>query len=121
MRHKNFLKVLILKKKIIGKINGIENSEDAQSIVGKLIYIRREQLPKLKKDQFYFSDLKNLDVFVKEKKIGEVVDVCNHGAGDYLMVHTQKSELLIPIIDSHIIEINLENRIIKLSSNYYEF
>ena len=37
------------------------------------------------------------------------------------MVLTPKGELLIPIIDSHIIEINLEIRFIKLSSNYYEF
>jgi len=37
------------------------------------------------------------------------------------MVLTPTDELLVPIIDSHIIEINLENRFIKLSSDYYEF
>ena len=80
--------------------------DKARKFSGKLIAVDRNHLPNIEGNQFYFYDLVNLNVFINNRKIGKVNDVKNHGAGDYLMVHTQKSELLIPIIDSHIIEIN---------------
>ena len=39
---------------------------------------------------FYYEDLEMLDVFVKNKKIGKVICLNNHGAGDYLEISTKK-------------------------------
>ena len=59
-------------KKIMGKVNEIDNPEDVKKYIGKLISIRRTSLPKLNKNQFYFNDLIKLKVFVSEKKIMEL-------------------------------------------------
>ena len=54
------------------------------------MHIEKKQLPKLKKNEFYYEDLEMLDVFVENKKIGKVISLNNHGAGDYLEISARK-------------------------------
>ena len=58
---------------------------------------------------------------IKKKKVGEIVDICNHGAGDYIIIQKQQNEILVPLINEHVLKINLEKKFIKLNSRYYEF
>ena len=55
------------KKKIVGKIIGINSSEESQRYVGKLLYLDKKHLPKLKKNQFYFEDLVHMEVLIQKK------------------------------------------------------
>ena len=51
-----------------------------------------------------------LDVFIKDKKIGKITSLNNHGAGDYLEVTGEKKEILIPYNFDHIIKIDMKKK-----------
>ena len=100
------------------KINSLET---AKKFVGEYIYIEKESLPKLKKNEFYYNDLEALDVFVKHKKIGQVITLNNHGAGDYLEIGGPKKEILVPYNFDHIMKIDIKEKKIFLNPDYYDF
>ncbi len=119
-KNKIEIKFHLSSNKILCKVNNINNLEDIRKYTGKLISIDRNQLPKLNNDNFYYNDLIKTVAYVKKNKIGVVNDVKNHGAGDYLEILTDQKEILVPLNDSHVDEINLEKGIIFLSPVYYE-
>ena len=98
----------------------MNDTEKAKSYTGKLLLIDTYELPKLQKNQFYFHDLTKLNVYVDEKIVGVVNEVRNHGAGDYLEINNEKNELLVPLIKTHVLEINLKKKKILLNPKYYE-
>ena len=66
------------------------------------------------------NDLIKKVVYVNKNKLGIVNDVKNHGAGDYLEIVNDKKEILVPLNNSHVKEIDLEKGIIFLNPVYYE-
>ena len=108
-------------KKIVCKIEGVNDIDSAKQYVGSEIFVDKEELPKLKEGQYYYNDLLGLSVKIKNKKIGEIVDVQNHGAGDYLTIKTEKEEILVPLINDHVTSIELSKKILNLNPDYYEF
>ena len=106
----------------ICKINEYNNIDDTKNFTGKSIYINEKELPKLKENLYYFHELEGLDVKLDNKIIGKVISVNNHGAGDYFEVITKnsKKEILVPRNNSHITEISIEKKFIKLNPEYYK-
>ena len=111
----------ISSKKIICSLEGISDLDKARKFSGKLIAVDRNLLPNIEGNQFYFYDLVNLNVFINNREIGKVNDVKNHGAGDYLEIVHINNELLVPMIEDHILDINLKTKKIQLNPKYYEF
>ena len=89
--------------------------------IGKEILIDKDELPKLKQGQYYYDELLGLSVWIEKKKIGEIIDVQKHGAGDYLIIKKKKDEILVPLIKDHVIRINIKEKILNLNPEYYEF
>ena len=108
-------------KKVICKIEDVNDVDIAKQYVGSEIFVDKKELPKLEEGQYYYNDLLGLSVRIKNKKIGEVIDVQNHGAGDYLTIKRKKDEILVPLINDHVISIELSKRILNLNPDYYEF
>lgn len=102
-------------------MEGICDIDKAKEFSGKLISVNRNHLPNIEENQFYFYDLVNLNVFVKNASVGKVKNVKNHGAGDYLEIVNFENELLVPMIEDHILDINLKSKKILLNPKYYEF
>lgn len=129
LKYKNFfvdqntqitIKFFVKSKEIFANINKIQNVEDIKKFSGKLISIERNNLPKLDKNEFYYNDLINLQVYINELNYGKVNDVKNHGAGDYLEIINLKNEILVPLNDDHILKIDLLKKKILLNPEYYE-
>jgi 16S rRNA processing protein RimM len=77
--------VRVLKQNvIIAKIDGINDRNIAESLRGTPLYISRDDLPKLKENEYYQSDLIGFDVIREGKKIGIVDGFQNFGAGDIM-------------------------------------
>lgn len=75
------------KKQIICKIANCEDRNQAEAMIGHKLYCRRDNLPKIDHGEFYFSDLKNIDVLDRQgNKIGFVYEVHNFGAGDLIEI-----------------------------------
>jgi len=68
------------------------------------------------KDNYYFRDLIDLDVFVNDNKIGIVTNMEEGVRCNYLRVKTQEKEVLVPYIDEFIEEVNLKEKYIKVKA-----
>ena len=107
-------------KKIHAKIINIETVEEAKKFTGKLIFLNKKYFPQLRPNQFYFSELEQMEVLINKKKIGYVKYVYSHGAGEYLEIKCNNGELLVPFNFDHIEKINPQKKELHLSEKYYE-
>jgi 16S rRNA processing protein RimM len=77
--------IRVLKQNIIiAKIDGVNDRNTVETLRGTHLYISRDDLPELKKDEYYQSDLIGFDVIQDGKKIGVVDGFQNFGAGDII-------------------------------------
>lgn len=111
-----------IKEIFICEVNKYTSIEKSKFFTGKFIYINKKELPELKKDYYYYHELEGLDVRLDDKKVGKVISINNHGAGDYfeIIINNGKEEVLVPKNNSHIIEINIGKNFLKLNPMYYK-
>ncbi len=66
------------------QINNLTDRNEAEKLVGKEIYLDKSEMPELKNDEYYYSDLIGLKVIdgQNNKEIGQILNVTNFGAGD---------------------------------------
>lgn len=101
-------------KDIIVKLHDINDCDQAKTYTNIDINIQHDQLPKLPKGEYYWSDLKGLTVIDKsDKKLGVVDHLMETGSNDVLVIKNGKQHL-IPYIDDVIIEVDLKKKIIKV-------
>jgi 16S rRNA processing protein RimM len=86
--------------------------ESARKLTGSLLAIDRDVLPKLKKEEYYWSDLENLQVITVEGIfLGKVDQIINTGANDIIIVKNNIKKIhLIPYINNTVIQVNLEKQ-----------
>jgi 16S rRNA processing protein RimM len=85
-------------KFIIG-FTGIDDINLVQSFVGNEVCLRRSQLPGLEEDEYYWSDLIGLQVFIDDGDLlGTIVDIFETGSSDVYVVKREGREYLIPAI-----------------------
>ena len=88
----------LINKSIKIKFKNFNSREDSNDYIGKDIYISKDQLDKLKENQFYWNDLIGLNVYLdNEEKIGVVADMIETGSNDVLVIKGD-NEILIPYI-----------------------
>ncbi len=124
----NFAKTRKFNIKVVGsskgsyrvKIKGIDNRNDAETLVGTELYVARDVLPKLEDDEYYFSDLIGLKVCLKtkENEIGKVVCFDDFGAGTIMEIklNNQKETEMLPFTMEYVPTINLKEGYIIVSS-----
>lgn len=95
----------------IVKFPGIETPEAARLLTGKTISIKRSQLPDLKQDEFYWSDLEGLTVINQHGEIlGKVVYLIETGANDVLVVKGGKEHAIPYLPGSVVLKVDLEKK-----------
>ena len=98
-------------KRVIVKFKGINNPEEAALLTGQLIGITRAQLPELKKDEFYWSDLEGLTVINKQgETLGTVIYLMETGSNDVLVVKGQKEHAIPYLPGKVILKVDLEKK-----------
>lgn len=102
-------------KGIIVHFDGIDSPEKARLLSGKNIAILRSQLPALKKDEFYWSDLEGLTVVNQEGiTLGKVIYLIATGSNDVLVVKGEK-EIAIPYLPDVVLDVDLTTRTITVN------
>lgn len=107
---------------LIAKVAGIEDRDQAQSLVGYEISVRPEELPELPEGEFYWKDLMGMQVVTSNGyDLGVVSDMMETGANDVLVVKANfndgfgKKERLIPyLLDQVVINVSQENKQIEV-------
>ena len=106
--------------KFVSTIENISNVDEVKKFKEKLIYLEKKSLPSLKKNQYYFSDLDQMNVYIDKKRIGKVEKVLNHGAGDYLEITFNNKEILVPFNFDHILKVDVSKNELHLNTDYYD-
>ena len=93
-------------KKIIVKLDGIQDRNSAEDLKNKEILVSRIELPKLEKNTYYWNDLLDLPVLDKKgTQIGKVDSLFETGSNDVLViVNENKERLLVPFIMEEVIK-----------------
>lgn len=103
---KFFKQFVILKFKGYNSINEIERYKQ------KSLLVDRAHAVKLKKDEYFIADLIGLSVHTEDGgHLGTLKDVLQTGANDVYVVEMEdKKEVLIPAIRECILEVNMDER-----------
>ena len=104
-------------KKILIKLDNIDDRTSAESLKESDIYIQRSDLPQLSEDTYYWEDLLGFNVFNQNNiKIGNVDSFIETGSNDVLIVKTIKNKnILIPFIMNKSIKVvNIESHCITV-------
>ncbi|WP_243370753.1 ribosome maturation factor RimM [Geotalea sp. SG265] len=95
-------------KKIILSLKDFTNINDVMHLVGREVYVLREQLPALADDEYYWCDLVGLQVTTEDGEIlGELVDIIVTGSNDvYVVQGGGNREILVPALDDVVLEVD---------------
>lgn len=78
-----------MKNGFVARIAEVATKEEADALKGTQLFARRDQLPTLPDDEYYYTDLVGLEVFdTGGTSLGRVKSVQNHGASDLLEVYS---------------------------------
>ena len=107
--HKNdFLKV---------RFEDVNNEEKADELIGREVYLPLSMLPKLEGNKFYYHEVIGFDVIDKRLgNIGKIVSINDSAAQPLFEIDKDGIEILIPMIDDFIIEVNRNNKSITLNT-----
>lgn len=104
--HKNsFLRV---------KLEDINSEVEADKIIGSHVYLPLSMLPKLEGNKFYFHEIIGFTAQdINVGNIGTIIDVNDTAAqAIFVITNEEEKEILIPVIDEFIEEVNRETRTI---------
>ena len=100
------------KNNLIVKFKEYDNINDVEVFKGMTLYCDRDELGELPEGVYYIVDLIGLDVVTEDgNRVGVISDVFNTGANDIYDVKREgKKNLLLPVIDEVVKEIDMEKR-----------
>ena len=110
-------KITMSGDKFFVAIQDMKTIEAAQHLVGKAVYLPMEMLPKLSGKQFYFHEIVGFTVVDTEKgELGPVTEVLEYPTQAILQVMKGKKEVLIPILDHVIQNVDRDNKILTITA-----
>lgn len=98
---------------MIVKIQGIDDPETAGELRNQMVYVKTGDLPQLPEGEFYLHMIIGFRVVDETGNLlGILQEILETGANDVYLVKAEQSqeELLLPAIESVILDVNLEKR-----------
>lgn len=106
-----------IKNGFSARIVGIDTKEAADALRGVSLFARREDLPELPVDEYYYSDLMGFEVAdTGGVFIGTVKTVVNHGADDLLEISIPGASdtALVPFTKIFVPKVDMNTKIIVI-------
>ncbi len=99
------------KQFVLLKFKGIDSINDAELLKNLEIKIPRDLAIPCDKDEYYISDLYNINVITDNGEIlGTIDDIIFTGANDVYVVKKDESQILIPAIKQCILDVNIKEK-----------
>jgi len=108
--------VKYFKQFVILKFKGIDTINDIEIFKGKSLFVTRDQAVPLEEDEYFVADLIGFEVLEEATGLhGTLQDVLETGANDvYIIKLSDNRELLLPAIKQCVLNINMEERKMKI-------
>jgi 16S rRNA processing protein RimM len=119
--HKNLVPFFILKSGIHKnnflrvRFEDVESEEDADAIMNCEVYLPMSFLPKLEGNKFYYHEI--TDFIVEDLRLGKIGNIKRINDSNYqplIEIMNGELEILVPLIDTFIIEVDRKNKIFKM-------
>lgn len=95
------------KGNLLIRLEGISSVESASQYIGCDVLISRDELTTLPEDEFYWFQLEGLRVNDRQQgDLGKIIEIFTTPAHDILVVQGPRGEVLIPVVDAFILEID---------------
>ncbi len=95
----------------------MHSEQDADTIVGKDVYLPLTMLPKLEGNKFYYHEVVGFDAIDQRLgNFGTILRISDNGVQALFEVQKDDAVILIPLIDEFIIEVNRENKSILFNT-----
>jgi 16S rRNA processing protein RimM len=96
---------------------GIVDANLAEPLKGKNVFADESDLPPPEENEFYFRDVIGCEVFLLNgSRIGIVEDIIATGANDVFVVRGEGKEVLVPVIEDVVKEIDVAARRIVIEA-----
>ncbi len=112
-----FLERIQLKQKnfAVVKFEDIEREDQAKKLIKCNLYLPKEALPELGKDEYYFFEIENFSVIDEQHgEIGKVVRVLDLSGNPLIQIDFNGSEILIPKQDKFLKSIDWDKKMIHV-------
>jgi 16S rRNA processing protein RimM len=103
-------------KKVLLSLAGLHHINQVERLVGRELLVRREQMPELGEDEYYWYELEGLKVVTVDGEVlGEITSLIPTGSNDVYVVTSGKREYLIPAVEDIVISIDLAAGLMTVS------
>lgn len=93
------------------KLEDLDSEEEALALVGTDLLLPLSYLPPLTGNKFYYHEIIGFEVFDKiAGNIGTINEVIDKGPQDILSIRHQGKEILLPVTDTIIREVDRKNK-----------
>lgn len=102
------------KNSVLLQLENSSTRNDAEALVGFLVYVHRDELPEPGPNEFYLRDLKGRQMVTEEGRvIGTISDIVSTTGQDIARVHDGEREYMIPLVPEFLL--SLENNRVLVS------
>ncbi len=102
--------------RLILQLKDIRTVEEARTLVGKEIYVRKECLPDIPEDEYYWMEMIGMEVETEEgKRIGRIKEIFPTGAHDIYVVQGKRGEIFLPAVQEVIQSIDRGRKVMKVT------
>lgn len=103
--------VRYFKNLVIVKFKSIDNINDIERYKGKDLLVTRENALPLEEGEYYLADIIGANVYTEDGILfGSLEDVIETGANLVYSVQHEGKEVLLPVIDDCVKEVNVEEK-----------
>ncbi|MCI6534462.1 ribosome maturation factor RimM [Blautia obeum] len=108
--------VKFFKQFVILKFKGFDNINDIERYKRCPLLVERENAVPLEEGEYFIADMIGMKVITDEgENFGILKDVMETGANDvYVIEHPSEGEVLVPAIKECILDVDIENRQMKI-------
>ena len=90
---------------------GITDYGQAKTLIGAELFIPQSELPELDEDTYYWYDLIGIEVVTMTGEfLGRIESIIETGSNDVYVVKSNEKEVLIPALESVVLEIDLAHK-----------
>ncbi len=107
--------IQVKEQKAIVKLEDINSADQARELTGTELYLPLDNLPSLSGTKFYFHEI--IGFTVEDKmygSIGTIKEILDLPGQPVARVDYNRQELLMPLTDPFILEVNRENRLFRV-------